>query len=285
MTPKDNPRVYIHPSADVSETASLGDGVVIMENAVVGPETRLFSGVFVGPGVMIRNNVTVDLNARIIRNAEVRSGAFIGACAFVGDGADIGEGSLVGHHCVIGDEAFVASSTAISDRVEVPSRSAVFPAGIVSGPELDGAVSTYERELNITGYQRKAIAALLAELGRAKKTPPVTFHHPAGGEIKPAAEMDPIDVAFASEHELKALGIHVVRVSATDPGNDVDAAMARATNAALAEVDQKAKAKLARLAAEEAAYPKTARSSYLCPGEATRVDTPYDASIQPVSKK
>ena len=76
--------VRIHPSAEVSDRASVGHGTVIWhhaqvrEHASIGANCILGKGVYIDVGVKLGDNVKVQNYATIYHGAEVESGVFIG---------------------------------------------------------------------------------------------------------------------------------------------------------------------------------------------------------------
>ena len=76
--------VFIDPSAEVSESASLGEGVTIWghtnvrENAVVGSFSTLGRSVYVGPGCQIGSNCKIQNLAQIYDPCIIGDGVFIG---------------------------------------------------------------------------------------------------------------------------------------------------------------------------------------------------------------
>jgi len=82
-TPADN-APFVHPTADVSPEARLGDGcrvwgwVHIRELAVVGPGTIVGAGVYVGAGVRLGRNCKIQNNALLYEGLELDDGVFVG---------------------------------------------------------------------------------------------------------------------------------------------------------------------------------------------------------------
>jgi UDP-perosamine 4-acetyltransferase len=97
----------VHPSALVSPSVRLGNGVVVMAHAVVGTETtigdlaivntgaildhdnRLGSGAHVAPGCALAGNVWVGARTLVGVGSAVRPGIRIGADAVVGAGSSV----------------------------------------------------------------------------------------------------------------------------------------------------------------------------------------------------
>jgi acetyltransferase-like isoleucine patch superfamily enzyme len=75
---------FVHPTAEVSPEASLGEGcrvwrqVHIRERAVVGPGSTIGAGVYVGAGVRLGKNCKVQNDALLYEGLELDDGVFVG---------------------------------------------------------------------------------------------------------------------------------------------------------------------------------------------------------------
>src|SRR5690242_3358527 len=76
--------VRIQPTADVDDSAVLGDGTTvwhlaqIRENARLGRDCIIGRGAYVGPGVIIGNNVKLQNHALVYEPARLEDGVFVG---------------------------------------------------------------------------------------------------------------------------------------------------------------------------------------------------------------
>lgn len=76
--------VYIHPTADVSPQASIGDGTRIWhqcqvrENATIGKRCTLSKGVYVDFDVSIGNNVKIQNYVSVYHGVTLEDGVFVG---------------------------------------------------------------------------------------------------------------------------------------------------------------------------------------------------------------
>ncbi len=108
----------IHPSAQLSPSARIGDGAVVMARACVGPlatlceltilntgaiaehDNAIGRAAHVAPGVVLAGTVTVGARALVGAGSAVRPGITIGSDAVVGVGsavvADVPPGTVVG---------------------------------------------------------------------------------------------------------------------------------------------------------------------------------------------
>lgn len=78
---------YLAPSADIHETAIIGDGTSVWhlaqvrEGAQIGLNCVIGRGAYVGPKVLIGDNVKIQNNALVYQPATIADGAFIGPSA------------------------------------------------------------------------------------------------------------------------------------------------------------------------------------------------------------
>ena len=144
-------RVYIHPTADVSPKAVLGDGVRIWheaqvrEGAVLGRNCILGKGAYVDFGVQIGDNVKIQNRASVYHGVTIESGVFIGPHAIftndrlpravnpdgslksdddwelgkilVREGASIGAGAIIVAGVTIGRWAMIGSGSVVTRDV------------------------------------------------------------------------------------------------------------------------------------------------------------------------
>jgi UDP-2-acetamido-3-amino-2,3-dideoxy-glucuronate N-acetyltransferase len=84
--------IYIHPSADVSDQAQIGDGTKIWhqcqvrERAIIGKNCILSKSVYIDAGVKIGNNVKIQNGISIYHGVTIEDGVFCGPhCVFTND--------------------------------------------------------------------------------------------------------------------------------------------------------------------------------------------------------
>ncbi len=92
----------VHPSARVSQKASLGPGTLVSPMVNVAAHARVGSNVILNRGasvahhVVIEDYATIGPGAVIAGSASIGRGALIGAGAVVKDGIQVGAGATVG---------------------------------------------------------------------------------------------------------------------------------------------------------------------------------------------
>ena len=132
----------IHPSADVSQDAEVGDGTAIWNNAqvragaVVGRGCNLGKDVYIDEGAVVGNGVKIQNGVSIYHGVTVEDDAFLGPhCAFTNDlrprafgswhitptrvcrGASIGANATIVCGATIGSYAMVAAGSVVTHDV------------------------------------------------------------------------------------------------------------------------------------------------------------------------
>jgi UDP-3-O-[3-hydroxymyristoyl] glucosamine N-acyltransferase len=120
-----HPTAVVHPSAKLADGASVGPHCVVERDAVIGENSRLVAGVFLGVGstigrdCLIFPHVTIYHGCRIGDRARIHSGVVIGSDGF-GYAPEKSEGKAVGHAkihhlggVVIGSDVEIGACTAV----------------------------------------------------------------------------------------------------------------------------------------------------------------------------
>ena len=169
----------IHPTAEISPTATVGAGTKvwhraqICDGARVGEECVIGSGVYIDRGVVVGNRVKIQTGAQLYRGAVVDDGVFIGPLVCLTNdkypraivpsgrlktdadwtlgevhvqyGASLGAGSVVLPDVTVGRFAMVAAGAVVVDTVPDHGLVAGVPARLV------GFVCACGRTLRQTG--------------------------------------------------------------------------------------------------------------------------------------
>lgn len=104
----------VHPTALISPSARLGEGVVVMARAVVGTETT------VGDLAIINTSASIDHDNVIAAAAHVGPGCALAGNVTVGERTLVGVGSAVRPGVTIGDDVVVGAGSAVVS--DVPAR-------------------------------------------------------------------------------------------------------------------------------------------------------------------
>lgn len=146
--------VYIHPTAEVSPQAQVGDGTKIWnqaqirENAVIGAGCVISKNVYIDAGVHIGSGVKIQNNVNVYHGVTVEDDVFLGpSMTFTNDrfprafnsdfevsetlvkrGASIGANATVRCGIVIGEYAMVGSGSVVTRDVPAHALVAGNPA-------------------------------------------------------------------------------------------------------------------------------------------------------------
>jgi UDP-perosamine 4-acetyltransferase len=99
----------VHPSALVSPSAMLGNGVVIMARAVVGTETRVDDLVIVNTGAVVDHDNWIGRAAHVAPASGLAGNVTVGDRALVGIGSAVRPGIRIGADAVVGAGAAVVA--------------------------------------------------------------------------------------------------------------------------------------------------------------------------------
>ena len=113
----------IHPRANVSETASLGHGIVIAAGASIGTGASLGDGAIVNTNAVVDHECAVGAACHIAPGAILAGRVTLGEAAFVGIGANVLPCLTIGEDAVVGAGALVRVDVAVGETVVgVPAR-------------------------------------------------------------------------------------------------------------------------------------------------------------------
>jgi UDP-2-acetamido-3-amino-2,3-dideoxy-glucuronate N-acetyltransferase len=173
------PPTYVHPTAEVSPEAALGEGcrvwrlAHIREGASVGAGSIVGAGVYIGAGVRVGRHCKVQNNALLYEGLELADGVFVGpqVCftndflpravnpdltlknaedwhvgrTVVQEGASVGAGSVVVTGVTIGRWALVGAGSTVTR--DVPEHALVYG----SPARVQGWVCQCARRLQVDG--------------------------------------------------------------------------------------------------------------------------------------
>ena len=98
---------WVHPSALISPTASLGDGTVVMPRVVVNAEARVGIGVILNTGCVVEHQCEIGDYVHLSPAVALGGDCRIGARTHVGINATLVQLIHVGADCVVGAGAVV----------------------------------------------------------------------------------------------------------------------------------------------------------------------------------
>lgn len=104
--PKIGPAL-IHPSAVVSQSATLDSGTVVMPNAVINADTQIGRGVIINSGAIVEHDCIIGDFSHICPNVSIAGGVSVGEKSWVGIGSTIIQLCKIGSNVVVGAGAVV----------------------------------------------------------------------------------------------------------------------------------------------------------------------------------
>jgi sugar O-acyltransferase (sialic acid O-acetyltransferase NeuD family) len=106
----------LHPSAQVSASSTLDEGVIIGAGSVVGAQTHLGAHVLIGRGALIGHHVVVGSYSTVGPGCNIAAQCVIGAGTYLGIGAILIDRLRIGSGCLVGAGALVTRD--LPDRVQ-----------------------------------------------------------------------------------------------------------------------------------------------------------------------
>ncbi len=107
----------VHPSAYVSQSATLGFGTVVFANAYVGPEVKIGDFAIVNTSATIEHGSTLSDFTILSPAVTVAGNVRIGKNTFFGMSSSVSENLDIGDDCTIGANSFVNKSIKSGNRV------------------------------------------------------------------------------------------------------------------------------------------------------------------------
>jgi sugar O-acyltransferase (sialic acid O-acetyltransferase NeuD family) len=105
----------VHPTAEVSESAQLGPGTVVMAQAVINPDAVTANGVIVNTAAVVEHDVEIGEYAHVCPNAAMGGASQLGKFSQLGIGAVVNQSVRIGIYTIVGAGAVVVRD--IPDRV------------------------------------------------------------------------------------------------------------------------------------------------------------------------
>lgn len=97
----------IHPSAVVSSTAMLGEGVQIMAGAIIQPFVRIGDNTIINTSASIDHDCYIDDHCHIAPGCVLSGGVTIGKGTHIGTGTNIIQNIKIGNNVIVGAGSLV----------------------------------------------------------------------------------------------------------------------------------------------------------------------------------
>lgn len=92
----------IHPSAVISPSATIKDGVVVMPNAVINANAVIKDGAIINSSSVIEHECIIESFAHISPKVALAGGVKVGSLTHIGIGSSVIQGISIGSNCIIG---------------------------------------------------------------------------------------------------------------------------------------------------------------------------------------
>ena len=113
----------IHPSAIISASVKMGQGIAVMAGAIINPDAVIGDNVIVNTGAIVEHDCKIEAHVHISPGAVLCGGVHVESCAHIGAGAVIRQGINIGAQAIIGAGAVVVKDVSAGSVVAgVPAR-------------------------------------------------------------------------------------------------------------------------------------------------------------------
>jgi sugar O-acyltransferase (sialic acid O-acetyltransferase NeuD family) len=92
----------VHPSAFVSPSARMDEGVTLGAYSVVNTSAQLGENVIVNTGAIVEHDCVIGSHSHIATRASLASSVWVGEGAHIGVGASVRQSIRIGEHAIIG---------------------------------------------------------------------------------------------------------------------------------------------------------------------------------------
>jgi len=108
---------FIHPSAHVSSTSTLGSGTIVSAGSIIAVKTSIGNHVIINRGCLIGHHVSIGNYVTVSPGANIAGKVVIGEGSYIGMGAIVLDGISIGKNVIVGSGAVVTKD--VPDNVQV----------------------------------------------------------------------------------------------------------------------------------------------------------------------
>jgi sugar O-acyltransferase (sialic acid O-acetyltransferase NeuD family) len=109
--------VVISPLAYVSKNASIGEGTIIMHQALVNAKAKIGKNCIINTGAIIEHDVTIEDNCHISTGSIINGGAIIKRNSFIGSGAVIKQNIKIGKASMVNAKKFIEKNLKNNSKI------------------------------------------------------------------------------------------------------------------------------------------------------------------------
>jgi len=107
----------VHPSAQVSRSATLGKGCVVFAGVVINARAVIGAGAIVNTAATVDHDCTIGDGVHISPGANIAGDVYVGSRTWIGIGSSVREGIRIGNDSIVGAGSAVVSD--VADHVTV----------------------------------------------------------------------------------------------------------------------------------------------------------------------
>lgn len=118
------PATFVHPTAAVSQCATIGSGTVVMPNSVINPDSSIGTNCIINSGAIVEHDCCIADHVHLSPGVVLGGGVRVGAYSHIGLNASVLPGTDVGERATVGAGAVVLADVDLGDTVAgVPAES------------------------------------------------------------------------------------------------------------------------------------------------------------------
>jgi len=92
----------IHPTAVISQYATIAKGTVVFANAVINAFARVGSGCIINTAAIVEHDCIIDNFTHICPNTALAGGVTVGSKSWIGIGSQVKQLVTIGDNCLVG---------------------------------------------------------------------------------------------------------------------------------------------------------------------------------------